>query len=159
MSRDWPQQVPRARVLANFRQPRYGGSLNAISNWRDKREGMSAKHLVLIRQLPCSLCPSTGVDPHHLKSLAAAKERGVGLKATDKWTVPLCRFHHSDIERLGSRREVAWFMDHGIDPHALAHGLWLATGDLGRMLSVLRAHQEHGGILLEKFQQRAGRAP
>lgn len=113
--------------------------------WRFEREGMSDKHLALIRQLPCTCCPSTRqIEAHHLKSLAAGKERGTGLKATDRWAVPLCKWqHHADIERLGSRREVEWFAQFGIDPHALATALWNATGNLDKMRKVLAAHKEH----------------
>lgn len=156
MSRNWTgSQVPREKVYGNFRQPRWR-VFTAHRDWRKEREGMSDRHLALIRQLSCTLCPSPIVDVHHLKSLAAAKERGIGLKATDQWSVPLCRLHHSDVERIGSRKEPAWFAEYGIDPHELAYCLWRATGHLGRMRRVLLAHQLQASakVAEDKFRQR-----
>lgn len=110
---------------------------------RAERPGMSDAHLSLIRQLPCTRCGSSSLsDPHHLKSLLS-QERGMGLKATDRWTVPLCRAHHDELERLGSRREIGWFSSFGVDPHDLAMCLWNVSGDLDRMRKVLQAHREN----------------
>ena len=122
-------------------------ALTAPRDWRKARTGMSDAHLALIRKLPCSVChigPGVHIiHPHHLKSGPARKERGVGMKATDKWAVPLCGFvHHREIERLGSRKEYEWFQDRGLDPYELAKALWLATGDIGRMVQVLVAHKQ-----------------
>jgi hypothetical protein len=106
-----------------------------------KREGNSEKHLALIRQLPCCLtgrrAPS---DPHHLLE-GLAHERGVGRKATDRWALPVCRAKHDEIHRMGSRKEWAFFRDHGIaDPLEFAAALWRVTGDLERMRKVWEAH-------------------
>ena len=101
---------------------------------------MSDAHLSQIRQLPCARCGSVPPsDPHHLKSLLS-QERGMGQRATDRWTVPRCRLHHDELERLGSRHELGWFRDFGVDPHDLAIGLWNVSGDLDRMQRVLQAH-------------------
>lgn len=86
-----------------------------------------------------------------MKSNAAAKERSVGVKSTDKWAVPLCKWqHHADVERLGSRREVEWFDQYGIDPHDLANALWKSTGSLERMLKVLVAHKQQAIRILSE---------
>jgi hypothetical protein len=106
-----------------------------------KRPGMSEKHLSFIRRLPC--CASGAAapsDPHHLKD-RLIHERGVGRKATDRWTVPLSRKMHDELEKLGSRREREWFMAHGIkDPLELADRLWHVSGNLEQMRKVLEAH-------------------
>lgn len=106
-----------------------------------KREGMSKAHLELIRQLPCCVTGTPArSDPHHLLE-GLAHERGVARKATDRWAVPLCRAKHDELHRLGSRKEWAWFRDHGIDdPLELAAALWRVSGDLERMRKVLQAH-------------------
>lgn len=134
-------ELRHAQVYGNFRPPRIPNPRKK-ERARDKRPGMSPEHLALIRQLPCCV---TGlslpvIDPHHLKS---AGERGAGLKATDRWCVPLCRQKHDEVERIGSRREVAWFHAHGIDPLALAAALWSATGNLDRMRKIVMTHLEN----------------
>lgn len=110
----------------------------------EERDGMDSKHCALIRLMPCCV---TLVQPagtiHHLKSGPAAKERGVGLRATDRWGIPMSWDSHAEIERIGSRKERQWFLDRGIDPHDLAVSLWNGTGDLERMVKILLAHREH----------------
>jgi len=146
-------QVPRERVLANFK-PSVTERAVAKRNREPaaaRRPGMSEEHLVLIRQLPSCVSGRVGpCDPHHLKSGAAAAERGVQLKATDRWTVPLKRDEHDELERISSRREEAWFRERGIaDVSELANALWINTGDLERMRRVMQAHMGR--------QQRRGR--
>ena len=106
-----------------------------------KREGMSERHLELIRQLPCCIgCDHPGGDPHHLKN--GTGERGMGLRSTDKWAVPMCRAHHDEIERAGSKNEQEWFKARGFKPLALAARLWIVTGSLDQMRAVLLARKE-----------------
>jgi hypothetical protein len=82
------------------------------------------------------------VDPHHLKSGPAKAERGIGMKATDRFLVPLCRICHSAVERVGSRREFEWFAANSIDePYQMAYALWNCTPKTPEaMLPVLAAH-------------------
>lgn len=105
---------------------------------------MDADHLANVRRLPCAVCPENrDIDAHHLKSGGARAERGVALKASDRWVVPLCRFmHHPEVERIGARNERDWFLSYGIDPEALAQGLWNARGDPAKLDFVLRAHKQ-----------------
>ncbi len=142
MSSDWPQDL-KPHVLGNFKVKDYSKHENS-KNY-EKRAGMSEAHLDCIRQLPCCICfPLKGGDPHHLK--AQTGERGMGLRSTDKWAVPICRRHHDEVERIGSRNEFAWFKEHGIaDIRELAEALWANTGDLDRMKAVIEAHREHCG--------------
>lgn len=133
-------------IYGNFKTPvvdRLKEKRLAPKKKREKRPGNSEKHLSSIRTLPCAIpgCTVVGCDPHHLKSGAAASERGTSLKATDRWTVPLCRRHHDEIERLGSRREGRWFADHGIEPVGLAAALWSASPDKGTMARIILAHR------------------
>jgi hypothetical protein len=133
-----PRQTPLKRSTKPIRVRRPGRAA-------DRREGMSPKHLACIRALPCCItgrpAPS---DPHHLKT-DLAHERGIGRKATDRWTVPLAREAHESVERVGSRNELAWFQERGIaDPKALARDLWAVTGDLEEMKRVLWRHMNGG---------------
>lgn len=106
-----------------------------------RRPGMSEEHLALIRQLPSCISGTGPCEAHHLKSGPAKDERGQGQKATDRWAVPLTVMEHSELERIGSRLEEAWFRERGVgDVVELAAALWTNTGDLNRMWKVQQAH-------------------
>lgn len=143
-SEDWPVDL-QPHVYGNFRnQSRYFPSKAAKARAkRATREGNSDAHLNLIRMLPCTVCERRhGIHAHHLQSGLAAKERGVGMKASDRWAVSLCGEHHADLHRYGSRREVGWFAEFGfISPHALADAYWHSTGDFNRLNRILLAHK------------------
>lgn len=141
---DWPQEVRKPHVLGNFKVKSYKQHKNSESY--KERPGMSDAHLALIRQMPCAASyPLKGGEAHHLKQTNTG-ERGMGLRSTDKWAVPLSAIKHAEVERIGSRNEVAWFKEHGIaDVRELAEALWANTGDLDRMNAVLIAHREHCG--------------
>ena len=108
---------------------------------RADREGDDEKHRAAIRKLPCCVpaCPVVGGDVHHLKS---AGERGMGLRAPDRWGVPMCRQHHEEIERAGSRNEIRWFNKRGIAVLDLAKALWGVRGDAGAMTRIVLAHRK-----------------
>src|SRR5262245_45011764 len=48
-------------------------------------------HLKFVASQPCLICGRQPSDPHHLRF---AQPRGIGLKVSDEFTVPLCRGHH-----------------------------------------------------------------
>jgi hypothetical protein len=98
---------------------------------KKKRPGMDPKHLENIRKLPCCVpgCPSIGKsDAHHLKQGLPDSERGMGRRASDQYTVPLCAHHHiNGVERFASKEERTWFATHNVrDPLELAKALWKA---------------------------------
>ena len=133
------QQIYRPKVLGNFRK-RSKPEKRKNSKFRENRQGMSEEHLALLRKCPCAVCPRTPAGTvHHLKQ--GTGERAMGIRSTDRWGVPLCLVHHDEVERQGTRREVAWFAAFGIDPHELARSLWESTGDLGRMIRIIQAHK------------------
>lgn len=135
----WPQELRKPHQFCNFK-PTRKERMKKKERAADKRSGMSEAHLSLIRKMPC--CVSLKVpagEAHHLKNTG---ERGMGLRSTDRWALPLSHDKHMELERIGSRNEVRWFQEHGIeDPHDLAAALWNNTGDLGRMIKVLMAHR------------------
>lgn len=110
---------------------------------REAREGNSEKHLSAIRTLPCCIpgCCVVGCDPHHLKTGLAKLERGMGQRATDRWTLPMCRGHHDEIEAIGSRREEKWFLDRAIEAIDLAAALWTVSPEKGAMARIVLAHK------------------
>ena len=43
-----------------------------------------------------------------------AQPRALGRKASDEFTVPLCRMHHREVHRLGNEQD--WWQAANIDP-------------------------------------------
>lgn len=126
---DWPQQIAQPRVFGNFRQdPRFR---ERPLSYQKRRDGNDPKHLALIRNLSCLICEvRDGVDPHHLKTGPARIERAFGRRATDQWTLPLCRAHHNCLESEPSSAEPEWFDSYGFTPHVLYYiplRLWRET--------------------------------
>jgi ERF superfamily len=76
-------------------------------------------HLRSIIKQPCLICGRKPSDPHHLRYV---QPRALGRKASDEFTVPLCRIHHRLVHRVGN--EAAWWRDAGIDPIKAAQSLW-----------------------------------
>jgi len=62
------------------------------------------------------------VPAHHLKF---AQPRSLGRKASDEFTVPLCRDHHQQLHRHGD--EIAWWANLRIAPLKMAEELWDET--------------------------------
>ena len=81
-------------------------------------------HLRYVAQQPCLLCGRKPSDPHHLRYM---QPRALGRKASDEFSVPLCRIHHRLVHRVGN--EAAWWKEAGIDPIAVARRLWGRTRD------------------------------
>lgn len=110
------------------------------SSWREDREGMSEDHLALIRKLPCCVCRRTPAGTvHHLKTTG---ERGLSVRSTDRFGVPMCITDHDAVERAGARNELKWFAERGIaDVVWLASALWKASGNLPAMTRIVITHQ------------------
>ena len=49
----------------------------------------------------------------------------MGLKVSDKFTVPVCRLHHRELHQRGDER--TWWATQGIDPLTMAANLWRKT--------------------------------
>ncbi|OUJ87131.1 hypothetical protein BFG48_010660 [Acinetobacter nosocomialis] len=86
---------------------------NCLLNFYQKniRDQMrDAKRLAAIRRLPCVMCGRTPVDAAH--SNQGAHNKGMGLKACDSKTIPLCRQHHIEYDQLLTMtrdQAVIWF--------------------------------------------------
>jgi hypothetical protein len=101
-------------------------------------------HLAFIRSLRCCICGAQGPDPAHIRSanpIYGKRETGGGEKASDKFTVPLCRTHHDEQHSAGN--ELTWWASKGIDPFGLALSLYAATGDDEIADGILRSHLAH----------------
>jgi hypothetical protein len=79
-------------------------------------------HLRFVIQQPCLLCGRKPSDAHHIRFV---QPRALGRKASDEFTVPLCRSHHRSVHRAGN--EQVWWQQAGIDPLKVASKLWKHT--------------------------------
>jgi hypothetical protein len=79
-------------------------------------------HLKFVASQPCLICGRQPSDPHYLRF---AQPRGIGLKVSDEFTVPLCRGHHRQLHQAGN--EVTWWENLHIDAIAIAKDLWKQT--------------------------------
>jgi DNA recombination protein Rad52 len=86
-------------------------------------------HLNFVASQPCLICGRQPSDPHHLRF---AQPRGIGLKVSDEFTVPLCRGHHRQLHQAAN--EVGWWENLQIDALAIAKDLWKQT------------HTKHGHV-------------
>jgi len=78
------------------------------------------RHLNYVRLLPCCICGAINVDAAHIRTASLAHgKRGLGMqeKASDIWTVPLCRPHHDEQH---SMNEMEFWKSYEIDPFMLA---------------------------------------
>jgi len=98
------------------RHPKIDKSTLAIGEPRRIR---CKAHLQYVASQPCVIC---GRSPSHAHHLRHAQPRGLGLKVSDEFTVPLCSIHHDEIHR--TLREKQWWQERKIDPLAVAGVLW-----------------------------------
>jgi hypothetical protein len=77
------------------------------------------EHLRFVANQPCLIC---GRSPSHAHHIRYAQSRGVSLKVSDEFTVPLCAIHHHNIHTTGKERE--WWKERNIDPLKIASALW-----------------------------------
>jgi hypothetical protein len=61
----------------------------------------------------------------HAHPIRYAQPRGVALKVSDEFTVPLCAIHHTENHATGDERK--WWEQHKIDPLPVAQDLWAQT--------------------------------
>ena len=125
---DRAQEIRKPVVLNNQRP----GALDPYrkpdkSAWRMARPGNDQHYLAALRDLGCILGCADGlfvIDVHHLKSAAAARHRGVMLRAPDQFATPVCRMHHEEIERLPGHKEIEYFQARGVTVHLYARQSW-----------------------------------
>jgi hypothetical protein len=102
-SQDYPQQKIDKSVLA-------------ISEPKRHR---SKDHLRFVAQQPCLVC---GRSPSHAHHIRFAQSRGLSLKVSDEFTVPLCAAHHFRLHTVGDERQ--WWKEWKLDPIVIAERLW-----------------------------------
>jgi hypothetical protein len=77
------------------------------------------EHLRFVASQPCLICGRSPAHAHHVRY---AQPRGLSLKVSDEYTVPLCATHHHHIHTTAKERE--WWQERNIDPLKVASALW-----------------------------------
>jgi hypothetical protein len=102
--------------------PRIDKSSLAIGVERRVRD---SEHLKFVRTKPCLVC---GRQPSHAHHLTFAQARGVAMKSSDEFVVPLCALHHDELHRAGA--EKTWWKKMKIKPLIEAKRMWNASRKL-----------------------------
>ena len=63
----------------------------------------SKEHLQFVAQQPCLICGRSPAHAHHVRF---AQSKGLALKVSDEFTVPLCAIHHSENHSTGDERKM-----------------------------------------------------
>jgi Rad52/22 family double-strand break repair protein len=108
-----PPPLPPSKIANG---PRIDKSALAIGTERRLRD---KAHLKFVATQPCLIC---GRQPSHAHHLTFAQKRGLSLKVSDEFTVPLCALHHDELHRNGPER--AWWEAKAIAPEPIAAELW-----------------------------------
>jgi hypothetical protein len=87
----------------------------------------SKEHLKFVASQSCLICGRTPSHAHHIRY---AQPKGLALKVSDEFTVPLCAAHHSENHMTGN--EPKWWQDHNIEPLSVARKLWQEFRELNR---------------------------
>jgi len=113
-------QVPHRRE-----KPRRAAVDKTVLTLPTPRRIRDREHVKSVAKQPCLVCGRRPADAHHLRF---AQSPALGSKASDEFTVPLCRGHHREVHRCAN--EVAWWKKIGVDARAAARLLWLKTHPL-----------------------------
>ena len=97
-------------------RPKIDKSVLAIG---EPKRSRCKEHLRFVATQPCLIC---GRSPSHAHHIRYAQPRGLGLKVSDEFTVPLCAIHHSENHATGNERR--WWQEQNLDPLPTAHRLW-----------------------------------
>lgn len=99
---------------------------------RPKRDECK-RHLAFVANLPCCVCRRPGdTQVHHL---LRGVVRGMGMKAADRWTIPLCTIHHAALHAHGDETEFLALRN--VDGPALAAALWSVSGDYQEAVRII----------------------
>jgi hypothetical protein len=91
----------------------------------EPRRYRNREHLRYVARQACLICGRRPSDAHHVRY---AQPRALARKASDEFTVPLCRVHHRAVHRTGDER--GWWAATGIEPLEVSRNLWSYTRGL-----------------------------
>jgi hypothetical protein len=108
-----------ARTVSSARVEARGKIDKSVLTIGEPKRHRSKDHLRYVGHQPCLIC---GRAPSHAHHVRYAQPKGLALKVSDEFTVPLCAIHHSENHATGDERR--WWEQHKIDPLAVAASLW-----------------------------------
>ena len=114
--------IPNQPVLPQRVDTNSGGIDKSQLAIPEPRRVRNKIHLRLVAKQACLICGRRPSDAHHLRF---AQPRGLGLKVSDEFAVPLCRGHHREVHRAGD--EARWWTTTGVDAIGIARKLWIET--------------------------------
>jgi hypothetical protein len=117
-----PVSEPSSAPAGQVGRARAGGIDKSVLAIPEARRYRDKAHIKFVASRSCLVCGRKPCDPHHLRF---ALVRALGRKASDEFTVPLCRLHHRELHRW--RNESLWWKKFGIDPIKIAAQLWDRT--------------------------------
>jgi Rad52/22 family double-strand break repair protein len=91
----------------------------SVLTFGEPKRHRSKEHLRFVASQPCLVC---GRSPSHAHHVRYAQSRGLSLKVSDEFTVPLCAIHHHQIHTTGKKEE--WWKQRNLDPLQVASRLW-----------------------------------
>jgi DNA recombination protein Rad52 len=113
-----PEGASAGAQITTLTRGRSGIDKSALTLAEPKRI-RSKEHLRFVARQPCLICGRTPSHAHHIRY---AQSKGLGLKVSDEFTVPLCAIHHTQNHATGDERR--WWERHKIDPLLVANALW-----------------------------------
>jgi hypothetical protein len=99
----------------------------------------SKEHLRFVARQSCLICGRAPSQAHHVRF---AQSRGLALKVSDEFTVPLCAIHHNESHATGDERR--WWREHNIDPLPIAEELWRKSNGTERENTAPKAAKKSG---------------
>src|SRR5262245_13921145 len=100
-----------------------------------------AQHLAFVRQLSCVACGKAAPpDAAHVRT---GTDGGIGMKPSDRYTVPLCTACHAKQHRIG---ELSFWSALRIDPLNVALRLWTIVRYKGRGASYVSSTTTHKSL-------------
>src|SRR5262245_58732232 len=88
------------------------------------------KHLTFVRERCCIICGTYPCDAAHIKMADARVLKplssNIGMKADDRFTLPLCRRHHEEQHGMAERD---FWLRYAVDPILLSLALYSISGD------------------------------
>ena len=117
-----PSETSEGSAQIAGHEPAFAPIDKALLKFGEPRRKRNRAHLAHVAAQPCLVCGREPSDAHHLRF---AQLRALGRKASDQFTVPLCRIHHREVHHHGN--ESAWWQRVGIHPLEVARELWNGT--------------------------------
>ncbi|MBA2588395.1 MAG: DUF968 domain-containing protein [Alphaproteobacteria bacterium] len=97
-------------------------SIKSLLAHSTERRIRSKQHLAFVSSRPCLVCEQTPCHAHHI---TYAQPRGLSVKVSDEFTVPLCIAHHNQVHQ--AKPERSWWVAQGLEPLEIAATLWQET--------------------------------